>query len=68
MAGEDGGTTGELPMLETGVVTGGGGGGTHWVQMVETEVLVMVETVVRVWTDVVVPEITRVTGQVVRVV
>lgn len=73
-----------MPLLEgTGVVTadrtiGGvlaeGGamvwtGGTHWVHIVEVEVLVIVETVVIICTDVVSPDVkVFVTGQVVRVV
>lgn len=53
------------------VFAGGGAkvsaGGAHWVQIVEVEVLVMVETVVIVCTKVVSPEvIVFVTGQVVR--
>lgn len=46
-----------------------GGGGTHWVQMVEVEVLVIVETVVITCTEVISPEvIVFVTGHVVTVV
>ena len=72
-----------MPLLEAiGVVTAGGRdgaaiagganvstGGTHWVHILEVEVLVIVETVVIVCTKVESPDVmVFVTGQVVRVV
>lgn len=62
----------ELPVAGgggAGVPVAGGGGAIHWVHMVEIDVLVMVEIVVSVSTDVTVPEVmVLVTGQVVSVV